>query len=101
MQGLTLTGDDSTVLASLSQLCDMITYSSDEGLLMSGFSGGAYIPDLVRLLGSPDGSIQLMSSKILTQCFDQVPGTIAVAVQAGVVEVSGRRSAAWLHSGPS
>jgi hypothetical protein len=87
-QGLVLSGDDSVVLASLSQLCDMITYSSDEGLLMAGLtSGSSYIPDLVRLLSSPDGSILLMSTKILTQCFDQVPSTMGAAVQAGVVPV--------------
>lgn len=77
------------VINSLSQLSDLITYSSDEALLLSAFSAGGatqHLTELVQLLASPDPSIQLMSVKILTQILDQVPHSIAMAVQAGAAE---------------
>jgi hypothetical protein len=76
------------VLDALTQLWELITYSSDESVLASGFSGGQHIGDLVRLLGSPDPTVQLMTVRIITQVFDQVPPLMGLAVQAGVAEVS-------------
>ncbi len=71
---------------TLSQLCDLITYSGDDQLLLAGFSpaGSAqHLTDLLQLLESPDPSLQLMTAKILTQVFEQVPPCIATAVQHG------------------
>lgn len=77
------------MLASLSQLCDLLTYSGDDTLLAAGLHGAGpqqqqqHIAELTALLASPDPSVQLMAARVLTQAFDQVPSAGAAAVSAG------------------
>ncbi len=84
--------DDGTILASLSQLCDLLTYSGDDALLAAGLHGCGttqqqqHIGDLVALLASPDPSVQLMAARVLTQALEQVPSCGAAAVQTGGAE---------------
>lgn len=84
--------DDGTVLASLSQLCDLLTYSGDDTLLAAGLHGAGpqqqqqHIAELTALLASPDPSVQLMAARVLTQAFEQVPSAGAAAVAAGAAE---------------
>jgi hypothetical protein len=101
LQGLQ-SDDDSEVLTALTQLNETITYSSDESLLLAGFNGTTFVPSLVRHLSSPDPTVLLLTTKILTQIFDQIPQVIIVAVQAGAPQVRSTpplrakiRSAGW------
>lgn len=84
--------DDGSVLASLSQLCDLLTYSGDDTLLAAGLHGAGpqqqqqHIAELTALLASPDPRVQLMAARVLTQAFEQVPSAGAAAVAAGAAE---------------
>jgi hypothetical protein len=87
---------------TLSQLCDLITYSGDDALLLAGFGGvmmhgpgvnigsnggervHQHLKDLLVTLQAPDPSLQLMATKVLTQVFEQVPPCVALALDAGV-----------------
>jgi hypothetical protein len=79
-------------MASLSQLCDLLTYSGDDALLAAGLHGCGpqqqqqHIADLVALLAAPDPSVQLMAARVLTQALEQVPSTGPAAVGAGAAE---------------
>jgi len=76
------------VLASLTSLCDLLTYSTDDGLLMGGFSGTKCIPLLVtKISESADPTVLLLATKTLTQMFDLIPPTIVTATQAGAPQV--------------
>lgn len=87
--------DPTEQLASLTSLNDLLTYSTDEGLLMGGFSGTQSIPLLVsRIMESSDPTILLLATKTLTQMFDLVPPTIITAAQAGAPQV--RPFGAWM-----
>lgn len=80
------------MLASLSQLCDLLTYSGDDSLLAAGLHGCGpqqqqqHIGELSALLAAPDPSVQLMAARVLTQAFEQVPSAGAAAVAAGTAE---------------
>lgn len=82
--------DESVVMTSLSELSDMLIYSSDERLLLSGFNGVQYIPELVRILRYSDSSCLFMATKIMIQLFDLLPASIGVAVQHEAPQVRTR-----------
>ncbi|KAJ0408858.1 hypothetical protein ATCC90586_007956 [Pythium insidiosum] len=75
-------------LSALSELCESLSLSSsDETLLLSGFSVDAFVPRIVRLIETPPSlEVLLLAARALVAMLDLLPTTaVSRAVADGIV----------------